>query len=564
MIEIERLKDEIESIIQVHSEEVGLLKSTISAKQVAINETESNLTMIGSYVDKLEERLASFAIARRDIEKREEKCAKIEQQATKLGEEKILLQSKVDSLLSEEDELKKLTEELQAERTALTKERDDVVRERDGLVSEVKGLRDVLVSTEDELGRFGHLLDDWKAKTEKLETTVEQQEEQLKMFATKESGLLADLQALAEARERVALLETEVAQLEGTLSDERHNRTVLESALEEATAAVATANAAAADSAAKAVAATEAATAAEEAAIAAKEVAAAKEAAAVAAAEEAAAAANEIAAAAAAKEAAASMVIKEAAAATSAPKATADTGTDTTTTTAMSVTDVVPVNGTEVDDKVVEPPADIQITILSSNTPDMENGTDSSDATAAVVSSTIHLLANDTSFVSTPKSNTSPRLEGTDPKLSEPDLPMPKKTPSKKQQVKKQPPNKQLAKKWKKGKTSTLKKKGPYPSRNVPFRSIRKAFARATGVRGVFTPPSHPNKNQGRLPPPKKPPVGKNQQAKKQQLNQQAKKQQQRKLPKHPAPKQPQRELPPRPKQPEATVSPPEQKPPKP
>jgi hypothetical protein len=52
------LRQEIESLIDTHQDEIGSLQNAISTKSSTIQQKESNLTVIGTYVDKLEERLA--------------------------------------------------------------------------------------------------------------------------------------------------------------------------------------------------------------------------------------------------------------------------------------------------------------------------------------------------------------------------------------------------------------------------------------------------------------------------------------------------------------------------
>ena len=54
--------------------------------------------MIGTYVDKLEERLADFAVARRDIEQREQQCQKAEKKAEEAEHEKEKLLKRIGEL----------------------------------------------------------------------------------------------------------------------------------------------------------------------------------------------------------------------------------------------------------------------------------------------------------------------------------------------------------------------------------------------------------------------------------------------------------------------------------
>jgi hypothetical protein len=67
---------ETTGIIKTHKGEVKALQQSIFTKQKTLSESESNITAIGTYVDKLQERLTSFAIMRRDMEEREKRGAR--------------------------------------------------------------------------------------------------------------------------------------------------------------------------------------------------------------------------------------------------------------------------------------------------------------------------------------------------------------------------------------------------------------------------------------------------------------------------------------------------------
>ena len=70
LAEVKGLNGEMNALIKTHQEELNILQKTLSSKQKTISESESNLTAIGTYVDKLEDRLTSFAVTRRDMEER--------------------------------------------------------------------------------------------------------------------------------------------------------------------------------------------------------------------------------------------------------------------------------------------------------------------------------------------------------------------------------------------------------------------------------------------------------------------------------------------------------------
>lgn len=190
--EIKRLKSEMHSIIETHQEEIMVLQQTISSKQQAISETESNLTAIGTYVDRLEERLTSFAVTRRDMEEREKKCKEIEEAAIVTENERKALQVKVDEYAKQEEEVKKLLEELAAERTTLQKENRKLYTEREFRIAEQEQLRTKCSSLENETQALQMQLDEWKTRSDNLLPELE---------ATRSAA--ADLQARLKALEAV-------------------------------------------------------------------------------------------------------------------------------------------------------------------------------------------------------------------------------------------------------------------------------------------------------------------------------------------------------------------------
>jgi hypothetical protein len=56
--EVERIASRDRITHRTHQDEIGSLQNAISTKSSTIQQKESNLTVIGTYVDKLEERLA--------------------------------------------------------------------------------------------------------------------------------------------------------------------------------------------------------------------------------------------------------------------------------------------------------------------------------------------------------------------------------------------------------------------------------------------------------------------------------------------------------------------------
>ena len=170
---MKRLNAEINSIIKTHQSELNSLQKTILIKQKAINETESNLTAIGTYVDKLEERLTSFAITRRDMEEREKTCKAIEESAAKADEEVVAMKAKVEEFTKEQEDLKKLLEELALERTNLQKENRKLLTEREFRIGEEQQLQASTTAMEVEVQRLTEKLNDAITEADALKISLE-------------------------------------------------------------------------------------------------------------------------------------------------------------------------------------------------------------------------------------------------------------------------------------------------------------------------------------------------------------------------------------------------------
>lgn len=163
--DIKRLQSDMNGVIQTHQEEILALQQVISNKQKAISETESNLTAIGTYVDRLEERLTSFAVTRRDMESREKKCKEIEEIAIVKENECIVLQKKVEELSQREEEVKKILEELATERMTLQKENRKLYTEREFRIAEQEQLQTKCLAFENATKALQDELHDWKSKS---------------------------------------------------------------------------------------------------------------------------------------------------------------------------------------------------------------------------------------------------------------------------------------------------------------------------------------------------------------------------------------------------------------
>jgi len=138
---IKNLKSEIKSLELEYTNRTEALKLKLSKKQEMMNETDSKMAMISGYVDQLEERLASFAIVRRQIAIRERKCKEIEGRKARKEEQWVTSQRQIEEVTEERDELKKLAELLVEERSVIQKGKRTLQEERDTLKSEKESLR---------------------------------------------------------------------------------------------------------------------------------------------------------------------------------------------------------------------------------------------------------------------------------------------------------------------------------------------------------------------------------------------------------------------------------------
>ncbi|KAG7339267.1 hypothetical protein IV203_002473 [Nitzschia inconspicua] len=200
--EINRLKADIHAIIETHQDELATLQMTISQKQKKITDAESNLTAIGTYVDKLEDRLTSFAITRRDMEEREKKCQEIERAAEETEIQRKALQTQVEEFQTQQEELKKLLEELASERTNLQKENRKLSTEKEFRTGEQEQLEAKFKALETEKKTVEEELQEWKDKCENLLPELENSRQS-------RSELERQMQSLSEKQQQLEALQAE-------------------------------------------------------------------------------------------------------------------------------------------------------------------------------------------------------------------------------------------------------------------------------------------------------------------------------------------------------------------
>jgi chromosome segregation ATPase len=211
LLEIKRLKTDMNNIIDIHQDEILALQESLSTKQQAISETESNLTAIGTYVDRLEERLTSFAVTRRDMEEREKMCKQIEEAAIVTEKERNDLQEKVDEYSKQEAEVKKLLEELAAERTTLQKENRKLYTEREFRIAEQEQLQAKCASLENTTKTLRDELEAWQSQTDNLVPELEGARASIADLQSRLENMQGLEQDLEATKQRCAELETELS-----------------------------------------------------------------------------------------------------------------------------------------------------------------------------------------------------------------------------------------------------------------------------------------------------------------------------------------------------------------
>jgi chromosome segregation ATPase len=214
------MKDEMNAMIRTHQEELSMLQLSILSKQETLSESESNMTAIGTYVDRLEDRLTSFAVTRRDMEEREKRCKEIEEAAAVIESEKKDLQAKAETYSKEQDELKKLLEELVMERANLQKDNRKLATDGEFRIEEQEQMQTKYTSLECEVKELTEALEELRSKSDALTPALEaskqtnlelqdrveraiEQETQLGKIQYENSDLQNELRLLKEENNRL-------------------------------------------------------------------------------------------------------------------------------------------------------------------------------------------------------------------------------------------------------------------------------------------------------------------------------------------------------------------------
>ncbi len=110
------LMEEMEGMLEDHRLQGEEWESQLMSLTKEQNKTKEELELIGLYVDQLEDRLANFAIARRELDVREQESERLEKLAKEETESRLEYKRQLDVLTKEKDEMKALLEELITER----------------------------------------------------------------------------------------------------------------------------------------------------------------------------------------------------------------------------------------------------------------------------------------------------------------------------------------------------------------------------------------------------------------------------------------------------------------
>eukprot|EP00977_Amphora_coffeiformis_P018777 scaffold6717_cov160-Amphora_coffeaeformis.AAC.5 len=230
--QIAQLEAKMETARQAHANEMAKLDRVISQKNQLLNQSQANLTMIGTYVDKLEERLADFAVARRDINVRSEKLDGLQGEIQALNEDKRKLKEQIASYEQEHAELKKLMEDMAKERSKLLKQNNALASDRDVTQAELQRLYKSLETAEYELKGERNVTDYWERATRDLESEMKKQADEYKRLLQQQRSEDA---VSPEIRQRLEQLEQQQNEWQSRLSQAESVRDDLIQKLQAAT-----------------------------------------------------------------------------------------------------------------------------------------------------------------------------------------------------------------------------------------------------------------------------------------------------------------------------------------
>ncbi len=177
--DITSLEETIIELQSNHTDEIESLEEMILEKDMMINETDSKMSMISVYVDQLEERLASFAVARRDINVREILCKEIEEREIQTSKDYASIQKQMKEISASRDELKNLVDLMTEERQKLSKERDGLIAEKEMFLADESKLRDEVSKLQELIVNLQNEVDTARILVERANVEIEEKEAKL-------------------------------------------------------------------------------------------------------------------------------------------------------------------------------------------------------------------------------------------------------------------------------------------------------------------------------------------------------------------------------------------------
>lgn len=192
--EIKHLHDAAKEAKAKHSEQVEKLSAQIRSRDKQIKESESKMSTIAHYVDQLEERLVSFAIARKEIGVREEKCKGLEEKDEQQREEMAALQTQVNDLTRERDEMKPLIDLLVEERGVLQQDKAKLEKKIRKFIEESNLLKRRFAEKEEEVAKVDRDINESNQKLNEAEQTIEE----LEGAVASVSNQLAEVERIAD------------------------------------------------------------------------------------------------------------------------------------------------------------------------------------------------------------------------------------------------------------------------------------------------------------------------------------------------------------------------------
>ena len=239
-LDVQDLELELESLKSLHEQEMDSMNTKLKQKQTVMEETDSKMNMISVYVDQLEERLASFAMARRDIEAREERCKDLE---IKIGEhtnEIQLLKTHLESASKERGELKDLVDLLVKERMALEKKKIKLEEEIKDQSVEGESMRAQIHTLTGELSDMKTQISNLTMTLGEIESLNNQNEMELLSLRDLRGNYDSLLQEANELHGKVSSMESEITNLRDEkdivllrISDVEFSKRILEDQLSE-------------------------------------------------------------------------------------------------------------------------------------------------------------------------------------------------------------------------------------------------------------------------------------------------------------------------------------------